>query len=152
MNRPITFDSTDLFSADGMFVSRITKGAPRETPMFRGEDDTVAGRVGRVPYPRVADVLPIGILIQLQAPAAMSTAESLVYVETKRRQLLALFTPSAPRVLSTILVDGSIATVNADVLPPVLVKDLMAETLPGLVLQLDLALESVDPAWVITAP
>jgi len=148
---PITFDGTALYSTDLTIVSRFTRGSPGEPPQVRGTDDTVPGRPGRVPYPRVADVLPIGLLVRIQPSPTLTTSQSLAAIETLRRSLLTLFTPGVPRVLSAALKDGATATINADVLPPVLVKDLIPDA-PGFILEFDVALESVDPGWAVEPP
>lgn len=142
----ITFEGTDLWDPDGSMAFWFTKGAPAEPPTLRGEDDVVAARSGRSSYPRVADVLPIGIAGMIHAPIGDEGSAALAAAEARRRQLLALFTRTTPGTLAARLPDGATATIEALVLPPVLVR----EVIPGLYYELDVALESVDPAWVIT--
>lgn len=146
---PVTFDGTALWNDDASKGFSFTRGMPGEPPMLRGEDDTVSARAGRVPYPRIADTLPIGLTGWIQAPpGGLGDYASLrAAVETLRREMMTLFTRTgAPRVLSCTLADGATATINADVVPPVLVR----EVVPALYYELDVALESVDPDWVIT--
>lgn len=143
----ISLDGTPLFSDDGTLGSRFTRGAPGEPPMVRGEDDTVAARAGRSFYPRIADVLPIGLEVWLQAGDVASDSQGWIEVESQRRNLLELFTGTGPtKTLSATLADGATAEIAVRVIPPVLVN----EVIPGLRLEFDVALESVDPEWVIT--
>lgn len=136
----ITFDSTDLFSSDGRLRSRFLKGWPGETPMVRGEDDVVSAKTGRSFYAKVGDHLDI----ELEVTIAQETEATFRAAMT---QLYALFdATSAPAVLSADLEDGSTATINAYVVPPVLTRELV----PGLAAELDVALVSIDPSWVIT--
>lgn len=144
----ITYDGTDLFADDGTVGFRFTRGAPGEPPLVRGEDDTVAARPGRVAYPRVLDYLPIGLEGWVHAPDGLTDAEAFAATETARRAILGAFaSTTATAVLSAVLADGAVATINARVVPPILVKELV----PGLRYELDVALESVDPDWVIEA-
>lgn len=140
----ITFDSVPLFSADGSMTFRFTKGAPGEPPTMRGEDDRVSARAGRSSYPRLPDILPIGLEGQVQAE--IDSTAPLADAEFRRRSLLSLFRTTTPKVLSAVLPDGAVATISARVEPPVLVKEVVA----GLYFEFDVALESIDPTWVIT--
>ena len=136
----LTFSGTALFDSDGRLRSRFVKGWPGETPMVRGEDDTVASRTGRTYYAKVGDHLDIELEVTIA-----EVSESAFRAEMT--QLYALFdATAAPATLSAVLEDGSTATIDAYVLPPVLTRELV----PGLVAQLDIALISIDPAWVIT--
>lgn len=136
----ITFSSTPLFDADGHLRSRFVKGWPGETPMVRGEDDVIAAATGRSFYPKIGDHLDVEILVDV-------AEVSEVAFRSQMTALYALFqATAAPAVLSAALEDGSAATINAYVMPPVLTRELV----PGLVAQLDVALISIDPTWVIT--
>lgn len=136
----ITFASTPLFSADGRLTSRFTKGRPGEPPMVRGEDDVVARATGRSFYPKVADHLDIGLEV------AVAAADEASYRATMTA-LYGLFDgTAAPATLAALLEDGSSATIDAYVQPPVLLRELV-ESLVG---NLDVSLISIDPSWVIT--
>lgn len=133
----ISYASTALWTTDGTLRSVFVKGWPGETPMIRGEDDVVAAMTGRSYYPRVGDHLDIGLTLTIAA-----TTEAL-YRETMT-SLYALFDATAPpAVLYALLEDGTEATINAYVDPPVLVRELV----PSLVAELDVALVSIDPTW-----
>lgn len=136
----ITFDGTDLFSADGRLRSRFLKGWPGEPPMVRGEDDIVAAMTGRSYYPRVGDHLNIGLAVEVLEEDEASHRAAMT-------DLLGVFDSTAPpATLSALLEDGSTATIDAYVLPPVIVR----EQLASLVAELEVALVSIDPTWVIT--
>jgi hypothetical protein len=136
----LTFSSTALFDVDGHLRSRFLKGWPGETPMVRGEDDVVAAMTGRSFYPKIGDHLDIEIEITVA-----ETAEAAFRAECTA--LYALFdATAAPAALDAVLEDGSTATINAYVVPPVLTRELV----PGLVAQIEVALISIDPTWVIT--
>ncbi len=143
----ITLAGTPLFTEDGTMGSRFTRGAPGEPATVRGEDDTVASKTGRSFYPRVADVLPIGLSIWLHAGDVATDAAGWAEVELGRRALLELLSGAgATKTLEATLADGSTAEIQVHVIPPVMVN----EVIPGLRLEFDVALESVDPEWVIT--
>lgn len=144
----ITFDSTALFTEDGAVGFRFTRGWPGEPPMTRGEDDTVAARAGRSPYPHISDVLPIGLEGWLHAGDGLDLATARETVEGARQALMDLFRGriGTAGVLEAAMIDGSTATIAARVVPPVLTR----EVVPGLRYEFDVALESVDPEWVIT--
>lgn len=144
----ITYDGTDLFDAAGTIGFRFTKGAPGEPPMVRGEDDVVAAASGRSSYPRLADVLPIDLAGWLHSSEGLDEAGARAFVESARQELLAVFAGGSltPKALSAELPDGSTALISARVMPPILVLEIV----PGLRYEFDVALESVDPAWVIT--
>lgn len=135
----LTYGSTQLWSSDGRLRSRFLKGWPGETPMVRGEDDVIAAAAGRSFYPKVADHLDIGLHLDVVEEAEGSYRSAMT-------ALLALFdATAAPATLSALLEDDSTATIDAYVQPPVLVRELV----PGLVAELEVALVSVDPSWVI---
>lgn len=135
----ITFSSTPLFDSDGHLRCRFLKGWPGETPMVRGEDDVIAAATGRSFYAKVGDHLDIELEV-----AIAEVSESAFRAEMST--LYALFdATAAPAVLSAVLEDGSTATINAYVVPPVLTRELVV----GLAAQLDVALISIDPTWVI---
>jgi len=138
----ITYDSVPLWSSDGRLRSRFVKGWPGETPMVRGEDDVIAAAVGRSFYPKVGDHLDIGIMLTVAAGT-----EGLFRAEMITLYLLFDAT-AAPATLGATLEDGRTASINAYVLPPVLTRELV----PSLVAEIEVALVSIDPAWVITAP
>lgn len=136
----LTFSSTPLFDVDGHLRSRFLKGWPGETPMIRGEDDVVAAATGRTFYPKIGDHLDIELEITVA-----EISESAFRVEMTT--LYTLFdATAAPAILSADLEDGATATINAYVMPPVLTRELV----PGLAAQLEVALISIDPTWVIT--
>jgi len=135
----LTFSGTMLFDSDGHLRSHFLKGWPGETPMVRGEDDVIAAATGRSFYPKVGDHLDIELEVTVAevSEGAFRAAMTALY---------ALFdATAAPATLSAVLEDGSTATIDAYVLPPVLTRELV----PGLVAQLDVALISIDPTWVI---
>jgi hypothetical protein len=136
----LSYDSTQLYSSDGRLRSRFLKGWPGETPMVRGEDDVVSALTGRSWYPKVGDHLDIGILLTVAEDTEATFRAAMT-------ELYGLFdATAAPAALDAVLEDGSTATINAYVLPPVLTRELV----PGLAAELEVALVSIDPAWVIT--
>jgi hypothetical protein len=136
----ITFSGTPLFDSDGRLRSRFLKGWPGEPPMVRGEDDVVAAMTGRSYYARVGDHLDVGLEVTVAEEDEASYRQAMT-------SLFALFASTAPPApLSALLEDGGTATIDAYVLPPVLVR----EQVPGLVAELEVALVSIDPTWVIT--
>lgn len=135
----LTYGATQLWSSDGRLRSRFLKGWPGETPMVRGEDDTIAAVAGRSYYPRVADHLDIGLHLDVVEETEATYRSAIT-------ALLALFdATAAPATLTAILEDGATATIDAYVLPPVLIR----EQVPSLVAELEVALVSIDPSWVI---
>lgn len=141
----LTYDATSVQQSPIGIHLEITRGI-NEIPVTRGEDDTVASRAGRSSYPRLADVLPLelgGAVIGIG-----DTVEE--QQESFRTLMLALRTLLAggsltPKVLAGTLEDGSGAAINARAVD--LQVDVMVESIAA---EVRVALESVDPDWVIT--
>lgn len=135
----LTFDGTDLQPDDHSFVLWISRGLTA-APSVRGEDSVVPHAAGRVALSRQADLLRIELdgWIFGATPAGFRTTQ---------RALMNLFDGVAePRVLSCLLEDGvATATINARPQPPVLVD----EIIPSHLARVNVALESVDPYWVV---
>lgn len=143
----LTYDATSVQQLPIGIHLELVRGIS-EPPAVRGSDDTVAARAGRVAYNRVADVLPLelaGIVLGIGADdeAQRSSFRSLM---GSLRDLLAAGT-IAPKVLAGTLEDGSSATINARV-----IDYQVTERIRSQAAEVRVALESVDPDWVITAP
>ena len=144
----LTFDSTVLMRTDGLFLT-IKRGIG-EIPSVRGSDQIVPGRAGRIARARVADVLRIELegVVGGKADLVTPVTEPAAYYALVLA-MKALFAPTkVPKVLSCVLPDGSTATINARTIPPLL----WDEEIAGRLARLNVALESVDPYWVVTPP
>lgn len=144
----LTFDSTELMRADGLYLT-MKKGLG-EIASVRGSDQIVPGRPGRLVRARMADTLRIELegLVGGKADAMVPLTEPASYYALVI-ELVALFDPSKdPAVLSCVLPDGSTATINVRTIPPLL----WDETIAGRLANLNVELESVDPAWSIVPP
>jgi len=142
----LSFDGTDLFNDDGTRMFGITKGHPGSPPVVRGRDTTVPHRTGRIRRSRVASSLGIVLEGWETAPSGLALDDARAAFRQAVRGLFALFDGTTdPRVLQALLEDGSIATIDASPLPPLLYK----ETVPGLAAEFNIELESVDPYWLI---
>lgn len=143
----LTFDSTLLERDDGFSLS--LKRGLGEVATVRGVDTVIPGRAGRVFRARVADRMALeleGNIIGIGTFPTSTDAEAYYALVLEAQDL---FDPTKdPAVLSCVLPDGSTATINVRVVPPIL----WDEKVPGLAARLNVALESVDPDWVITAP
>lgn len=141
----LTYDATSIQQDPIGIYLRIVRGL-NEIPSVRGEDDVVASKPGRSPYPRVADVLALeldGLLLGLGDTFAEEQASFRTLVEALKTLLAA--GSLNPKALAGTLEDGSTATINARVVD-VQVRQLIESTAA----EVKVALESVDPDWVIT--
>lgn len=145
--RDLTFDATSVQQEPIGIYLRITRGI-NEIPSVRGEDDVVASKPGRSPYPRVTDILPLelqGVVLGIGATEADERTSFRSLMQTLRT-LLATGSLN-PKVLAGTLEDNSTATINARVV------DLeVTQLIESVAAEVKVALESVDPDWVITAP
>jgi hypothetical protein len=134
----LTFDGTDLQTADRTMICRITKGL-NGAPQVRGRDTVIPHAAGRTARSRQADQLVVEVECWILADDPDT-------FRTRHRELMTLFDGvDSPRVLSCLLEDGGTATINARPIPPIL----ETEPVPSHVARLDVQLESVDPYWVI---
>ena len=144
---PITdleFDSVPLQRDDLSVVLEIKRGLGG-VPTVRGSDQIVPGRSGRIPRARVADVTAIELegVLEGTGPDDASRRADLVAL---REEMRALFDGTKdPAPLSCVLEDGSTATIDVRVVPPILWDEL-----PGYVVRVNVAMESVDPDWTVT--
>lgn len=145
----LTLDGTPLFTDDGTRWFRIVRGHPGSPPAVRGSDKVIPHAPGAVPRSRVASHLDIELEGHQFAPEGdLDDARAAFRIGVT--ELLELFDGSlAPRTLSALLEDGSTATIDVRVTPPVLVDEHEREQ--GLVADINVGLRSVDPAWVIVA-
>lgn len=124
----------------------ITRGI-NEPPAARGVDQVVPHRTGRIPRARVNDVLQLELEgFVLAIPDADDDPDGGISFRTQMAELRAVFARNRdPWVLTGVLEDGSTATIN------VRCTDYAApEPVSGQVAEPKIALESVDPDWVIT--
>lgn len=141
----VAYDSAELQSDPIGVHVEITRGL-NESPSVRGEDDTVSSMTGRVPYPRLADILAIegeGVILGSGVDVEAQQADYRRLVSSIRT----LFASGklSPKVLACVLEDGSTATINARV-----VDYQIEEQVASLAAEIKIAWESVDPDWVIT--
>lgn len=141
----LAYDATSLQQDPiGIFL-RIVRGL-NAIPSVRGEDDVVASKSGRSPYPRLADVLAIelsGLVLGIGDTEAEERASFRGLIEALKTLLAA--GSLAPKVLSCTLEDGATATINARV-----VDFQVTELIESVAAEVKVALESVDPDWDIT--
>lgn len=143
----LSLNGTDLFNDDGTRSVRIVKGHPGTPPVVRGSDARIPHLAGAVPRSRVFDYLDIELAIWQTAPEGQAIDDARAAFRQSMRALYALFTTVAitPAPLVALLEDGSTASIEVRVIPPVLTD----ETVPGLAADLNVALRSVDPTWSI---
>jgi len=143
----LSYDGTDLAPSSLEYVLWLVRGL-NEVPSVRGADDVVPRRTGRIARARVADVLALeleGWVLAQGTTVALAIANFRESVQA----LQALFDPVLdPRVLSATMEDGTVQTINARVLPPVLIEERVASH----VARVSIALESVDPYWLPETP
>lgn len=145
----LTFDSVVLMRDDGLFL-QLKKGIG-EIPMVRGVDQVIPRLAGRYPRARVADRMVIeleGLVRGIPDEADDDPSEGEAYY-TLVLAMKTLFDPTkAPASLSCVLPDGSTASINVRVVPPLL----WDEIIPGRLARLNVSMESVDPDWTLTPP
>lgn len=143
----LELDGTPLYADDGTRWFRITKGHPGSPPVVRGRDVVIPHAAGAVPRSRRNNYLDIEIEGQQTAPEGESLDDARAAFRQGCRQLNALFAGDGPpRTLTARLEDGSTATIDVRVVPPILVDEHEREQ--GLVADYNVAMRSVDPAWV----
>lgn len=144
----LTFDGTLLMRDDRTLYLSLKRGVG-EVPTVRGEDVVVPRLAGRVARARVPDRMALeleGLVVGYRDPTDGSPTEPESYY-TVVREMRALFDPTKdPALLSGILPDGTLASINVRVVPPLL----WDEMIPGRLAKLNVALESVDPDWAFT--
>lgn len=141
----LTADGTDLAPSSLEYVLWLVRGL-NEVPSVRGSDDVVPRRTGRIARARFADALPLELEGWIMAQGT-SVADVVANFRDTVQVLQALFDPAGdPIVLEATLEDGSVQTINARVLPPILIEEKVASH----VARVSIALESVDPAWVVS--
>lgn len=139
----LEYAGTALRHANLDYVLWLTRGLD-SSALVRGEDDIVPHRAGRTPRSRVADVRIIELEGWVLAHGD-TVAEHVANYRASLEELRALFDPAlAPRTLSAVLEDGSLATIEARTLSYV-----ATGRVAGHVAELAVQLESVDPEWVI---
>jgi hypothetical protein len=145
----LTFAGTSLMRDDGVFLM-LKKGAG-EIPSVRGVDTIVPGLTGRVFRNRVADRLVLeleGYVQGQEDPDDHDPTEPEAYYDLVD-ELVELFDPAAdPAALSGTWPDGSIRSIDCRVVAPLL----WDEVIHGRLAKLNVALESVSPAWDVTPP
>lgn len=130
----LTFDGTSLQRLDGSVLFEIKRGLG-DIPSVRGVDQIVPGRRGRIRRNRIADALTLEL-------EGVVDAGDLAEFAVLRQELHDLFDPEAgDLVLSCLLEDGTTATINALVVPPMLWDEKAGHA------RVNVALESVDPDW-----
>lgn len=141
----LTYDATSIQQSPiGIFLELVD--GLNEIPKVRGEDDVVASLTGRSPYPRVADVLPLelrGVVLGMGSTVEDQQSSFRTLMGTLRALLAG--GSLTPKVLAGVLEDASTATINARV-----VDVQVTEQVASLAAEVKVALESVDPDWVIT--
>lgn len=143
----LTLDSTPLFGMLGdCRVAFWFRDGFNNIPTIRGEDVLVPGRSGRIARNRIADVLAVPLSGWLVVPDGLAVDAARAAFRSSMRTLQTLLAGLDVVVLEAALEDGSIATLNVRVEPPVLVREQPA----GLGATIDVDLRSVDPSWVIT--
>lgn len=144
----LEYDGTPLYADDGTRWFRITKGHPGSPPVVRGRDVVIPHAAGAVPKSRRNAYLDIELEGKQTAPEGVSLDDARAAYTQGVRALRALFAgDTAPRQLLARLADGSTATIEARVIPPLLEDEHEREQ--ALVSDFNVALRSVDPAWVI---
>jgi len=141
----LTYDSTTIQeSTIGIFLE-LTRGL-NEIPKTRGEDDIVASASGRTAYLHVADILPLE-LAGVVLGTGSTVDDQQASFRTKMAALRALLASGSllPKILAGTLEDDSTATISARV-----VDVQVDERVASLAAEVKVALESVDPDWVIT--
>lgn len=142
----ITYDTTELQPSSQDWVLWIMRGL-NDVPSVRGEDDVIPGAPGRVARARQADVRVIELEGWIMAQGA-TWELAIANFRQSVQALQALFDPTLdPRVLSAVLEDGSVATINARVVPPLVVEERVASHVARIAVQM----ESLDPDWVIAS-
>lgn len=138
---------TALFADAGTRLFRITKGQPGSPPVVRGSDVRIPHLAGAIARSRLGDHLDIELEGWQTAPENEALDDARSDHRQGVRALLALFRSASITVteLEALLEDGSTATIDVRVVPPVLTD----ETVPGLATDFSVALVSVDPEWVI---
>lgn len=140
----LTFDSTDLQPSDRSFVLWIARGL-NNVPAVRGQDIVVPHLAGQVVGNRKADKLPIELVGWILANGVTPSIIAGAF-RTIVESLKAVFDPTLdPRVLAATLEDGSAAAINARVTALVI-----EEKVTSHVASISVAMESIDPYWVIT--
>lgn len=139
---PISFLTLDGISIQEVPLGihlEITRGI-NEIPAVRGEDDTVSALPGRVPFARLQDVLAVEL-------TGLVLGDDLAAYRTSMSALRALLAAASltPKVLAGMLEDGATASINARV-----IDYQVTEQIASLAADIKVALESVDPDWVIT--
>lgn len=146
--RALTCDGTVVMRDDGLFLS-LKKGLG-EIPYVRGSDQIVPGLAGRIPRSRIGDRMALeleGLVRGIPDEADNDPSEPVAYYDLVL-ECRNLFDPTKePWILSCLLPDGSTASINVRVVPPLLWEELI----PGRLARLNVALESVDPTWDIAA-
>lgn len=141
-------------TADGTLIQQtaigihleITRGI-NELPTVRGSDQVVPGRAGRIARARVADTLTLELEgVVLAIPVSFTDPDGGISFRTLMATLRALFNRTKdPWVLEGVLEDGSTAEINVRC-----VDYVVDEKVAGKEAEIKVALESVDPDWVIT--
>jgi hypothetical protein len=143
----LTLDGTSIQQSPPGIHLEITRGI-NEIAVFRGKDSSVPHRAGRTPHGHVADIRKLeleGVVLGIGSTIDVQQAS---YRQLVRGLSALLASASAePVVLSGILEDGATATINVRVVD--FLCDEPASSLAGAP---KVALESVDPDWVITGP
>ena len=145
---PVTeleLDSTSLQESPFGIHLEILHGL-NEIPKVRGVDVVAAHRTGRIAYPRLADVLSLELFGYIAA-IGMDYAAQKADFRTRADALKSLLTSSSLNVvvLSCTLEDGANAAINVRV-----VDYQVTERIPSVVAEVRVALESIDPYWVVT--
>jgi hypothetical protein len=142
--RGLQFSDEDLQPSDLSIFLQIVTGLD-DLAAVRGVDTVVPGLTGRIPRERIADVRAIELAGWVQGVGEDEDARRADYRDSVL-WLQTLFDPTAPPdVLEVTLESGGTATINARPLLMVWGE----ETVPC-VRQVSVALESVDPNWVVT--
>jgi hypothetical protein len=143
----LTYDDESLQTDPIGLHLELVRGI-NEIPAVRGEDDTVSALPGRVAYPRLADILPLEL-----AGVALGSGSVVADQQSDYRTLMGVVRELLargslnPLVLAGTLEDGSTATINARV-----VDYQVTETMASISAEIRVALESVDPDWIIVPP
>jgi hypothetical protein len=140
----LTLDGTSIQQDPMGIYLEITRGL-NEIPVFRGSDTTVPHLTGQIAHAHVAHVRRLELTGYVLGVGADLATQQSDYRQLMRGLSSLLATAAAsPVVLAGTLEDGSTASIN------VRVSDYqLNEPVQSLVGEPKVALESLDPYWVI---